>query len=148
MLASHPTRHTVALGDRFQERFLAMLKSSVFAVSVAALLAGVISASVISGWAASAKADDTTANWTKYQEAIRVAELCRYMRHDAADWAKMGPYIDSKVNHEISGAERLTLIEDAKTDARKVARVQGCTSDPAKMYLSLYDAELAPLIKQ
>ena len=119
-----------------------MLKSSVFAVSAAALLAG-----VISGSAASAKADDQTATWTKYQEAIRVAELCRYMRHDAAAWAKMGPYIDSKVNHDISGAERLTLIEDAKTDARKVAKIKGCGSDDAKTYLSLYDAELAPLIK-
>jgi hypothetical protein len=142
MLAPHPTRHAVALGDRFQERFLAMLKSSVFAVSAAALLAGIISAS-----APAAKADDTTATWSKYQEAIRVAELCRYMRHNAADWAKMGPFIDSKVNHEISGAERLTLIEDAKTDARKVAKIKGCGSDDAKTYLSLYDTDLAPLIK-
>lgn len=118
-----------------------MLKSSVLAVSAAALLAG-----VISGFAVSAKADDVTATWSKYQEAIRLDELCRYERHDAAAWAKMGPYIDSKVNHEISGAERLTLIEDAKSDAWKV-KVKGCNSDEAKPYLSLYDTELAPLIK-
>jgi hypothetical protein len=120
-----------------------MLKSTFTALSASAVLA--VS---VAGFGAGASAqDDMTAAWSKYQEAVRVAELCRYMMHDASAWAKMGPYIDSKVNHEISGAERLTLIENAKTDARKVARVKGCGSDDAKMYLSLYDAELAPLVK-
>jgi hypothetical protein len=119
-----------------------MLKSTFTALAATAVLAG-----TVAGFGASASADDMTGAWSKYQEAVRVAELCRYMRHDAAAWAKMGPYIDAKVNHEISGAERLTLIENAKTDARKVARVKGCESDDAKMYLSLYDAELAPLAK-
>ncbi|HVM85760.1 MAG TPA: hypothetical protein VMW18_17840 [Candidatus Binatia bacterium] len=120
-----------------------MLKSSFVALSAAVLLAG-----AATGLSTAAKAqDDMTAAWTKYQEAVRVAELCRYMKHDAAQWAKMGPYIDSKVNHEISGAERLTLIEEAKTDARKVAKLKGCGSDDAKTLLSLYDQELAPLVK-
>ncbi len=44
------------------------------------------------------------ATWTKYQEAVRVAELCRYMKHDAAQWAKMGPYIDAKVGITRSAA--------------------------------------------
>jgi hypothetical protein len=98
-------------------------------------------------WAGSAAADDMTAAWSKYQEAVRVAELCRDMTHDAAAWAKMGPYIDAKVNHEIGGGERLSLIETAKSDARKVAKLKGCESDDAKTLLSLYDAELAPLLK-
>jgi ActR/RegA family two-component response regulator len=120
-----------------------MLKSSFVAISAAVLLAGAAAT-----LATPAKAqDDMTAAWTKYQEAVRVAELCRYMKHDAAQWAKIGPYIDSKVNHEISGAERLTLIEQAKSDARTAARVKGCGSDDAKAMLSLYDAELAPLVK-
>jgi len=119
-----------------------MLKSTFTALTVAAALAG-----ASAGFGAAASADDMTAAWSKYQEAVRVAELCRYMKHDASQWAKMGPYIDSKVNHEISGAERLTLIENAKTDARKVAKLKGCASDDAKMYLSLYDSELAPLAK-
>jgi hypothetical protein len=120
-----------------------MLKSTFTALSVTAILAG---AGVAFSSAASAQ-DDMTAAWSKYQEAVRVAELCRDMRHDAGAWAKMGPYIDAKVNHEISGAERLTLIENAKSDARRVAKLKGCESDDAKMYLSLYDAELAPLVK-
>jgi hypothetical protein len=119
-----------------------MLKTTFTALSASAILAG-----AVAGFGAGASAQDMTAAWSKYQEAVRVAELCRYMRHDAAAWAKMGPYIDSKVNHEISGAERLTLIENAKTDARKVAKLKGCDSDEGKMYLSLYDTELAPLIK-
>ena len=120
-----------------------MLKSSLVAFSAAVVLAG---AATTLSTAARAQ-DNMTAAWTKYQEAVRVAELCRYMKHDAAQWAKMGPYIDAKVNHEISGAERLTLIESAKTDARKVAKLKGCESDDAKTLLSLYDAELAPLVK-
>ena len=119
-----------------------MLKSSFVAMSVAGLLTG-----VTAGWTSAAQADDMTAAWTKYQEAVRVAELCRYMKHDSTQWAKMGPYIDGKVNHEIGGGERLTLIETAKSDAWKVARVKGCESDDAKSLLSLYDSELAPLAK-
>src|SRR3954454_8544348 len=117
-----------------------MLKTSFVALSVAGMLTG-----LSLGFAGTASADDMTATWTKSQEAVRVAELCRYMKHDAGQWAKMGPYIDSKVNHEIGGGERLTLIETAKSDAWKAAKVKGCESDDAKTLLSLYDAELAPL---
>ena len=120
-----------------------MLKTSFAALSVAGLLAG-----ATIGWTGTAMAqDDMAATWTKYQEAVRVAELCRYMKHDASQWAKMGPYIDGKVNHEIGGGQRLTLIETAKSDAWKAAKVKGCESDDAKTLLSLYDSELAPLTK-
>jgi hypothetical protein len=118
-----------------------MFKTSFIAMSAAGLLAG-----ATLGFSGAATAQDSMAEtWTKYQEAVRVAELCRYMKHDATQWAKIGPYIDGKVNHEIGGGQRLTLIETAKTDAWQAARVQGCESDDAKSLLSLYDAELAPL---
>jgi hypothetical protein len=132
----------LALGIIHKEGFT-MLKSTFTALSASAVLA----VSVVGFGAGASAQDDMTAAWSKYQEAVRVAELCRDMRHDAAAWAKMGPYIDAKVNHEISGAERLTLIENAKSDARKVAKLKGCSSDDAKTYLSLYDTELAPLVK-
>ena len=120
-----------------------MVKSSFIALSAAGMLTG-----VTLGLTGTAMAQDSmAATWTKYQEAVRVAELCRYMKHDAAQWAKMGPYIDGKVNHEIGGGERLTLIETAKSDAWKAAKVKGCESDDAKTLLSLYDSELAPLAK-
>ena len=120
-----------------------MYKKSVTALTAAALLAG-----AAIGWVGAAQAqDDAAATWTKYQEAVRLAELCRDMSHDSAAWGKMGPYIDSKVNHEIGGGERLTLIETAKTDARKMAAHHGCDSDDSKGLLALYDAELAPLLQ-
>src|SRR5689334_83141 len=120
-----------------------MLKSTFTALAAAAVLAG-----TAAGFGSGANAqDDMNAAWSKYQEAVRVAELCRYMKHDSAQWAKMGPYIDAKVNHEIGGGQRLTLIEEAKSGAWKAARVKGCESDDAKTLLSLYDAELAPLAK-
>jgi hypothetical protein len=117
-----------------------MLKSSFIALSAAGMLTG-----FTLGMSGTAQAQDMAATWTRYQEAVRVAELCRYMKHDAAQWAKMGPYIDAKVNHEIGGGQRLTLIELAKTEAWQAARVQGCESEGARTLLSLYDAELAPL---
>jgi hypothetical protein len=120
-----------------------MLKSSLIAMSAAGVLAG-----ATLGLSTAATAQSMSETWTKYQEAVRVAELCRYIKHDASQWAKMGPYIDDKVNHEIGGGERLTLIETAKSDAWEAARVQGCESDDAKSLLSLYDAELAPLATQ
>jgi hypothetical protein len=118
-----------------------MLKSSFIALSAA----GMLSAATLGMSGAATAQDDMAATWTKYQEAVRVAELCRYMKHDAAQWAKMGPYIDAKVNHEIGGGQRLTLIEEAKSGAWKAARVEGCESEGTKTLLSLYDAELAPL---
>jgi hypothetical protein len=118
-----------------------MLKSSFIALSAAGMLTG----ATLGMTGAALAQDDMATTWTKYQEAVRVAELCRYMKHDAAQWAKMGPYIDAKVNHTIGGGQRLTLIEEAKSGAWQAARVQGCESDGAKTLLSLYDAELAPL---
>ena len=117
-----------------------MLKSSFIALSAAGMLAG-----FTLGVSGSAMAQDMATTWTKYQDSVRVAELCRYMKHDAAQWAKIGPYIDAKVNHEIGGGQRLTLIEAAKSGAWQAARVQGCESEVAKTSLALYDAELAPL---
>lgn len=89
--------------------------------------------------AGSAVAEDMTANWSMMQESVRVAELCRGIAHDRAAWAKMGPIIDAKVNHEIGGGERLTLIEAAKTDARVLVNMKGCGSDEAQNLLKTYD---------
>ena len=120
-----------------------MRNKSVTALTVAVLLSGAALGRV----GAAAAQDDAAATWTKYQEAVRLAELCRDLSHDSAAWGKMGPYIDAKVNHEIGGGERLTLIETAKTDARKMSLHGGCESDDSKGLLALYDSELAPLIQ-
>jgi len=84
-------------------------------------------------------ADDMTAEWSMMQESIRVAELCRGMTHDRAAWAKMGPMLDAKVNHEIGAGERLSLIESAKHDARILVSMHGCGSDDAQNMLKSYD---------
>ena len=109
--------------------------------------AGIGIFSMIAAASAAPMTNDMDLIYGKYQMAIRAAQLCRYMKHDAAQWAKMGPYIDAKVNHEIGGGQRLTLIEEAKSGAWKAARVEGCESEGTKTLLSLYDAELAPLAK-
>ena len=71
-----------------------MLKSSFIALSAAGMLTG-----FALGCSSAAMAqDDMAATWTKYQEAVRVAELCRYMKHDAAQWAK-----SRKLRYFVSG---------------------------------------------
>jgi CelD/BcsL family acetyltransferase involved in cellulose biosynthesis len=87
-----------------------------------------------------ALAQDSAAKWTQLQEAVRLAEICKGVTHDAAAWRTLGPKIDAAVNHEIGGGERLTLIETAKTDARVLAQKKGCDSEDAQALLKDYDA--------
>ncbi|MEZ5832786.1 MAG: hypothetical protein R3D05_16550 [Dongiaceae bacterium] len=99
----------------------------------AALVAGV------AGTAGVALAQDSSAKWTQLQEAVRLAEICRGVTHDAATWRTLATKMDVMVNHEIGGGERLTLIETAKTDARVLATKKGCDSADAQALLKDYD---------
>jgi hypothetical protein len=100
----------------------------------AALVAGV------AGVTGAAMAQDSAAKYTQLQEAVRLAEICKGVTHDAAAWRKLGTAIDAAVNHEIGGGERLTLIETAKTDARVLAQKKGCDSEDAQALLKDYDS--------
>ena len=115
-----------------------MSKRFVIRLSAAALVAG----SVL-GVAGLAAAQDQTAIYSQYHQAIRAAEACREVTLDPATWSKVSTYIDKKINYEIPAGERLTLIEAAKTDTRELVWNKGCDSDEVKALLSLYDAELA-----
>jgi hypothetical protein len=103
----------------------------------AALVAG------MAGSAGAAVAQDMAAKWTQLHEAVRLAEICREVSHDRETWRTLGMKIDAAVNHEIGGGERLTLIETAKTDARKLAWNPGCDSEEAQNLLKEYDALVA-----
>jgi hypothetical protein len=117
-----------------------MSKRFVTRLSAAALVAG-----RILGVAGLAAAQDQTAIYSQYHQAIRAAELCRDMSLDPATWSKVSTYIDQKINYEIPAGERLTLIEGAKSDTRVLVWNKGCDSDEVKALLSLYDGELASL---
>jgi hypothetical protein len=121
-----------------KEGYPTMSKSFVIRLSAAALVAG----SVISS-AAFASAQDQTAIYSQYHQAIRAAEACRDFKLDPAAWSKVSSYIDKKINYEIPAGERLTLIEAAKTDTRELVWNKGCDSDEVKTLLALYDSELA-----
>jgi len=95
---------------------------------------------------------EATATYTKYHEAIRVAEICRQdnrnqglTAYDLSSWSKMARYIDMKVNNAIGAGERLTLIEQAKSDAWTLVEKKGCDSEDATALLAIYDNELAKL---
>jgi len=115
-----------------------MSKRFMIRLSAAALVAG----SVL-GVAGLAAAQDQTAIYSQYHQAIRAALICREMKLDPATWSKVSTYIDQKINYEIPAGERLTLIEAAKTDTRELVWNKGCDSEQVRALLSLYDAELA-----
>jgi len=117
-----------------------MSKSIVTRLTAAALVAG----SVL-GTAGIAAAQDMSAMYSQYHQAIRAAEVCREMSLDPATWSKVSTYIDQKINYEIPAGQRLTLIEAAKTDTRVLIGKKGCDSDEVASLLSLYDSELGSL---
>lgn len=97
-------------------------------------------------------ASEQTDTYVRYHEAIRVAEICRkdnrnlgITKYDPASWSKMASYIDKKINNALGAGERLTLIEQAKSDAWKLVERKGCSSEEAMALLSVYDKELANL---
>lgn len=99
-----------------------------------------------------AASGDATETYTKYHEAIRVAEICRNDHtnqgttgYDISTWDRMAKYIDTKVNNEIGAGERLALIEQAKSQAWTLVEKKGCASEEATGLLAIYDNELAKL---
>lgn len=117
-----------------------MLKQSVSRLSLLAVMTvGIAGASV------AAIASDLSGTYSKYYESIYATQLCRDTQIDAAGWKKLANYIDNKVNHEIGAGERLTLIETAKTDARKLKDSKGCSHELVQELLKVYDGELANL---
>jgi len=85
--------------------------------------------------------------YARYHMAIRAAELCRDLVPGDATWRKWSSYIDRKTHYELGAGERLSVIEGAKDDATLMVRRRGCQDDDVKDLLSLYDAELAGLVK-
>ncbi len=92
-------------------------------------------------------ADDMNAPWLQLHEAIRIAELCENVTHDRDAWKKMGSVLDAKVDREIGAGERLTLIEEAKTDARLLVWRKGCDSDEVQSLAKLYDDTFATILR-
>jgi hypothetical protein len=109
-------------------------------LSLSTLLAG-----GILSMSAAAIASDLSGTYSNYYESIYTTQLCRDTQIDAAGWKKLAGYIDNKVNHEIGAGERLTLIETAKSDARKLVDSKGCAHQMVQDLMKVYDSELANL---
>ena len=97
----------------------------------------------LGGVGAPAAAEDMTALFSQYYQAIDASMLCRDVSLDQAAWDRVSGYIDAKVNYEIGTGERLSLIEAAKSDVRQLVADKGCGSEDAQALLALYEAELA-----
>jgi len=110
-------------------------------------MAGVGVVSMVSAATAAPMTNDMDLVYGQYQMAIRAAQLCRGAPDTDAVWRKWSGYIDAKTNHELGAGERLSIIEGVKGDVTYMVRRQGCDSEAVKDLLSLYDAELAGLIR-
>jgi hypothetical protein len=99
----------------------------------------------LGGAGGAASAEDMTALYSQYHQAIAASMLCRDVSLDQAAWGRVSTYIDAKVNYEIRTGERLSLIEAAKSDARELVEDKGCESEDVGVLLALYEAELANL---
>lgn len=117
-----------------------MLRRAV-AVAVFAAITVVLSPSPRAG-------DASEATYTEYHRAIRTHELCRDREFDQAEHEKMSIYIDRKISDSISVGRRLSLIQQAKREARDLVDKQGCDSEEAQELLSLFSRELQPALLQ
>jgi hypothetical protein len=103
--------------------------------------------SMVSAALAAPMTNDMDLIYGKYQMAIRAAQLCRGAPDNDAVWRKWSSYLDEQTHHELGAGERLSIIEGVKGDVTYMVRRQGCDSDAVKDLLSLYDAELAGLLR-
>ncbi|HEX2580986.1 MAG TPA: hypothetical protein VHL08_03330 [Dongiaceae bacterium] len=117
-----------------------MTKKMAFALSCAACLVG-------------AKVSlATPADFGRYHEAIRVAELCssstindETRMGSMGSWYKMSDYIARKAGDNLTVGTKLSLIQQAKMDAWDLVEKYGCGSPEAQPYLALYNTELSRL---
>jgi hypothetical protein len=86
--------------------------------------------------------------YSNYHRAIRAYELCNDRSFDQAEHEKMSIYIDQKIHDSLSVGRRLTLIEQAKAEARDLVDRYGCDSERVQELLTLFSRELQPTLMQ
>ena len=95
-----------------------------------------------------ARADDAAAEATylSYHRAIVAAESCEKMEFDQAAHEKMAGVIDEKIHYAIGAGRRLTLIEQVKSETRKLIDDKGCGEPSVQDALALFHSDLEPAL--
>jgi hypothetical protein len=95
----------------------------------------------------SARADDANdATYLRYHRAIDAEAVCRHHDFKPSDDTRMASYIEGKVHHRIGPDRRLSLIERARLDIDQLVEQRGCDSDAINEFLTVFEAELKPLL--
>ena len=84
--------------------------------------------------------------YSRYHQAIEAARLCRDLTFDQAQMDRMSAVISAAIGNDI-GAKRLSLLSQAKRDARDLVDKKGCQSPEVQQLLALYDSDLAPVVQ-
>jgi hypothetical protein len=94
-----------------------------------------------------AAAESAEAAYLNYQKAIHAAERCRREQpFGTPEQARMAAYIDAGLGAGPTSGRRLQLIEDAKRQVDTLVDGDGCAGGEIAPLLSIFDAELAPLL--
>lgn len=99
--------------------------------------------------AAPVRADDAAAEatYTNYHRAIVAAESCEKMEFSQADHEKMAGVIDEAIHYAIGAGRRLTLIEQVKSETRKLIDDKGCGEASVQDALALFHRDLEPALQ-
>jgi hypothetical protein len=103
------------------------------------------------GWLAPhrAGADDANdATYLRYHRAINAEATCKHRDFGPSDDTRMASYIEGKVHHRIGPDRRVTLIEQARLEVDQLVEQRGCDSAAIKDLLTVFGAELAPLLAE
>ena len=96
-----------------------------------------------------AGADDANeATYLRYHRAINAEATCKHRNFGPSDDTRMASYIEGKVHHPIGPDRRVSLIEQARLDIDQLVEQRGCDSAAIKELLTVFDAELAPLLAE
>lgn len=94
----------------------------------------------------------------RYQAAIRAAVLCEDLRLEprgygdpewnriAANRIRMDKRIAARLPAELAVAQRLQLIQAARTEASRVVKLEGCDADRVQGWLWVFHTDLEPAL--
>jgi hypothetical protein len=124
------------------------------ATTIGTMIMAMLLAGALSGAAAAGPIEQC---YMLYHAAMRAAELCadysfdRYAIDADIAWiaeakSRIGAYMDNEFKYQIDVGQRLDLIEQAKTGTEMKVETTGCESPETIELLTVFEAELAPLL--
>ena len=106
---------------------------------IAAAAAIACGAAALSFGARLAAADELNDTYMKYYESIQAKTLCEDSgAPDKATMAKLSAYIAAQTKFGMTAGQSLQAIEDAKSEAAKLVKANGCEDRSIQQLIGLY----------